>query len=70
MHPDMSKYKFLNKRLSLHYSDNGTKRKPDFHVIQSQAIPRRNIRSTKSGRVSLTFNWKDCGAWIVIKSIE
>lgn len=70
MHPDMSNYKFLNKRVSLHYTDNGTRRKTDFHVIQSQSIPRRNIKSTKSGKASLTFNWKDCGAWIGIKSIE
>ena len=69
MQPDMSKYKFKNKRVSFHYSDNGT-RKDHYHVIQSQAIPRRNIKSTKSGRVSLTLNWKDCGAWIEIKSIE
>ena len=69
MHPDMSKYKFLNKRVSFHYYDNGTRR-DHYHVIQSQAIPRKNIKSTKSGKVSLTFKWKDCGAWIDIKSIE
>ena len=68
MQPDMSKYKFKNKRVSFHYSDNGT-RKDYYNVIQSQAIPKRNIKSTKSGKVSLTFNWKDCGTWIEIKSI-
>lgn len=69
MHPDMSKYKLLNKRVSFHYYDNGTRR-DHYHVIQSQAIPRKNIKSTKSGKVSLTFKWKDCGAWIDIKSVE
>ena len=62
MSPDMSK--FVMKRLSLHFSEDGKRRTPVYHVIRSQAIPYKKIKSTKTGKVSLTFNWKDCGAWI------
>ena len=68
MRPDMSKYKFWKKRVSFHYSEGGNRIKKVYHVIQSQATPLKNIKSTKSGKVALTFNWKDCGAWVRIKS--
>lgn len=71
MSPDMNKYKFLQRRVTLNYSEGGTERKPLYHVIQSQAIPsgKKIIKSTKSGKVALTFNWKDCGAWVGIKEL-
>ena len=60
----LSKYKFVKRRLSLHYSEGGKRRKPAYYVIQSEAFPCKKIKSTRDGKVSLTFNWKDCGAWI------
>jgi len=70
MSPNMSKYKFVMKTLILRYSEGGKMKEPDYHVIRSQAIPFKNlIKSTKTGKVSLTSNWKDCGAWIGLQSV-
>lgn len=69
MYLDMSKYKFLNKRVSFYYYDNGIRR-DYYYVIQFQVIFWKNIKSIKFGKVFLIFKWKDCGVWIDIKFIE
>lgn len=70
MSPNMNKYKFVMKTLILRYSEGGKMKKPDFHVIRSQATPFKNlIKSTKTGKVSLTSNWRDCRAWIRLQKV-
>ena len=62
--PDISKYNFLTRRVELRYSDANDLKEEHYHIIESQATPKRVIKSNRSGKVSLSVNWKNCGAWV------
>ena len=66
--PNMSKYDFTTRRIGLNYSTGGTDELVTeyYHVIQSQATS-KFIRSSKSGKVSLSANWLKCETWVKIQ---
>ena len=64
-----SKYGFWTRRIQFNYSEGNNKINTEKYVIiQSLAKPNspRFIKSSRSGKVSLSVNWKNCGSWIEI----